>query len=389
MGPRTEERIRQALDRGGATAARPLLLHRARALSEQLATALGGVAGGRLAPLARGSDPARRRGGHGRARGSTGAIRGAARDRRDARRGRRRDGRRRSGRARRRAARALRDGARARDRLGRVRGVARTAAGRRGRRGCLSRRWVSPYLPPELREVPVAGAPRTIAGGGRDPRGSALPLDVVGRQGDGARDGRGGHGALGYEYLAICDHTSAVDVVQGLDADDVRRQGEEIAAVNEQLAPFRVLRGIECDILPDGEPRPARRRARRARLGADLAARRPARPPEGADGPGHPCHAPPGSALPEPSDGPHRRSPARERARPGADDRGGARNRVRARGERPPEPARPLAARTCARRLPRESRSSARATPTPSPASPTCATRCTSRVAAARRARRS
>ena len=57
---------------------------------------------------------------------------------------------------------------------------------------------------------------------------------------------------LGYEYLAICDHTRNVRVVPGLDADDVRRQGEEIAAANEQLAPFRVLRGIEVDILPDG-----------------------------------------------------------------------------------------------------------------------------------------
>ncbi len=58
--------------------------------------------------------------------------------------------------------------------------------------------------------------------------------------------------ALGYEYIAICDHTRNVRVVPGLDADDVRRQGEEIAAVNELLAPFRVLRGIECDILADG-----------------------------------------------------------------------------------------------------------------------------------------
>jgi DNA polymerase (family X) len=32
----------------------------------------------------------------------------------------------------------------------------------------------------------------------------------------------------------------------------LRRQAEEIAAANELLAPFRVLRGIECDILPDG-----------------------------------------------------------------------------------------------------------------------------------------
>ena len=56
----------------------------------------------------------------------------------------------------------------------------------------------------------------------------------------------------GYAYLAICDHTPAVGAVRGLGADDVRRQAGEIAAANEVLAPFRVLRGIECDILPDG-----------------------------------------------------------------------------------------------------------------------------------------
>jgi DNA polymerase (family 10) len=52
--------------------------------------------------------------------------------------------------------------------------------------------------------------------------------------------------------MAICDHTPAVGAVQGLTPDDVRRQGEEIATANEVLAPFRILRGIECDILPDG-----------------------------------------------------------------------------------------------------------------------------------------
>jgi DNA polymerase (family 10) len=56
----------------------------------------------------------------------------------------------------------------------------------------------------------------------------------------------------GYDYLAICDHTPAVGAVQGLTPNEVRRQAEEIAAANEALAPFRVLRGIECDILPDG-----------------------------------------------------------------------------------------------------------------------------------------
>ncbi len=57
---------------------------------------------------------------------------------------------------------------------------------------------------------------------------------------------------LGYEYLAICDHTVSVGAVPGLDADGVRRQAEEIAAANERLAPFRVLRGTECDIRRDG-----------------------------------------------------------------------------------------------------------------------------------------
>ena len=56
----------------------------------------------------------------------------------------------------------------------------------------------------------------------------------------------------GYDYLAICDHTKNVRVVPGLDGDDVRRQAEEIAAANGRVAPFRILRGIECDILPDG-----------------------------------------------------------------------------------------------------------------------------------------
>jgi DNA polymerase (family X) len=40
--------------------------------------------------------------------------------------------------------------------------------------------------------------------------------------------------------------------VPGLDADALRRQGEEIAEVNARVAPFRVLRGTECDIRGDG-----------------------------------------------------------------------------------------------------------------------------------------
>ena len=58
--------------------------------------------------------------------------------------------------------------------------------------------------------------------------------------------------ARGYEYLAICDHTPNVQVVPGLSSDDLARQADEIAGVNELVAPFRVLRGVECDIRADG-----------------------------------------------------------------------------------------------------------------------------------------
>ena len=108
-----------------------------------------------------------------------------------------------------------------------------------------------PWCPPELREAPFRGEPPPLLELGNirgdlhchttwsDGRASVeeMALAAIDR---------------GYEYLAICDHTPAVGAVRGLSVDEVRRQAEEIAAANEQLAPFRVLRGIECDILPDG-----------------------------------------------------------------------------------------------------------------------------------------
>ena len=81
---------------------------------------------------------------------------------------------------------------------------------------------------------------------------------------------------LGYEYVAICDHTPNVRVVPGLDADALRRQAGEIAAANERFAPFRVLRGVGVRHPKRRHARPPRRRARGARLGAALAPRRPA-----------------------------------------------------------------------------------------------------------------
>ena len=109
-----------------------------------------------------------------------------------------------------------------------------------------------PWCPPELRERPQREQPPPYLLRGDDVRGD---LHVHTTWSDGKASVLEMALAaieLGYEYLAICDHTMNVRVVPGLDAEDVRRQGEEIAEVNERVAPFRVLRGIECDILADG-----------------------------------------------------------------------------------------------------------------------------------------
>jgi DNA polymerase (family X) len=108
-----------------------------------------------------------------------------------------------------------------------------------------------PWCPPELREGPFRGEPPALVQTD-DIRGD-LHCHTTWSDGRASVEEMA-RAAIerGYEYIAICDHTPAVGAVQGLTADDVRRQGEEIAAANELLAPFRVLRGIECDILADG-----------------------------------------------------------------------------------------------------------------------------------------
>jgi len=108
-----------------------------------------------------------------------------------------------------------------------------------------------PWCPPELREEPIGGEPPALVDSD-DIRGD-LHCHTTWSDGRASVEDMGRAAReRGYLYLAICDHTPAVGAVRGLTPDDVRRQAEEIAAANEVLAPFRVLRGIECDILPDG-----------------------------------------------------------------------------------------------------------------------------------------
>ena len=58
--------------------------------------------------------------------------------------------------------------------------------------------------------------------------------------------------ALGHQYLAVTDHSPRLKVAKGLTPDRLREQLDVVARVNDELAPFRVLTGIEVDILEDG-----------------------------------------------------------------------------------------------------------------------------------------
>jgi putative hydrolase len=68
------------------------------------------------------------------------------------------------------------------------------------------------------------------------------PIDEMARA---ARD-------LGHEYMVLTDHSPRLTVAKGLSPERLRQQLKMVAALNEQLAPFRILTGIEVDILEDG-----------------------------------------------------------------------------------------------------------------------------------------
>jgi putative hydrolase len=57
---------------------------------------------------------------------------------------------------------------------------------------------------------------------------------------------------LGHDYVALTDHSPRLTVANGLSADRLRRQLDVVSGLNEDLAPFRILTGIEVDINEDG-----------------------------------------------------------------------------------------------------------------------------------------
>ena len=67
-------------------------------------------------------------------------------------------------------------------------------------------------------------------------------IDVMARA---ARD-------LGHEYIALTDHSPRLTIANGLSRARLLQQLDVVAALNKELAPFRILTGIEVDILEDG-----------------------------------------------------------------------------------------------------------------------------------------
>jgi len=57
---------------------------------------------------------------------------------------------------------------------------------------------------------------------------------------------------IGHDYCALTDHSPRLTVANGLTAERLREQLDVVAGLNAELAPFRVLTGIEVDILEDG-----------------------------------------------------------------------------------------------------------------------------------------
>jgi DNA polymerase (family 10) len=58
--------------------------------------------------------------------------------------------------------------------------------------------------------------------------------------------------AMGLEYFGLCDHSMSVAYANGLKPDRVKKQQAEIDKLNEKMKPFKIFKGTECDILPDG-----------------------------------------------------------------------------------------------------------------------------------------
>ncbi len=113
------------------------------------------------------------------------------------------------------------------------------------------------YIEPELREN--RGEIDAAANGGLP---AIIPYDAV--KGDLHVHSTGSDGkhsiremakaakALGYEYIAVCDHAQSPQITRGLTEEGITKQAAEIEQANRGLEGIVVLSGIECNITADG-----------------------------------------------------------------------------------------------------------------------------------------
>jgi DNA polymerase (family 10) len=114
-----------------------------------------------------------------------------------------------------------------------------------------------PWIPPELREdrgeIEAAEKGRLPELVTRDDLCGDLHVHTTATDGDGSIEEMAEAArALGYQYLAITDHSKAVTVAHGLDDDALRRHADRIRKAGERLGKFWLMAGVEVDILKDG-----------------------------------------------------------------------------------------------------------------------------------------
>jgi len=113
------------------------------------------------------------------------------------------------------------------------------------------------FLPPETRDAPDAieraadqRVPRLVAR--EDMRGDLHMHSTYSDGRDSLRRVIQASDALGYEYIAITDHSEHAGAARTLTLDDIKRQRDEIAQLRKDFPRMAILHGLEVDILPDG-----------------------------------------------------------------------------------------------------------------------------------------
>ncbi len=110
---------------------------------------------------------------------------------------------------------------------------------------------------PEYLAKLVKSAPAAVATGGEELR-AALKGDLHSHSdwSDGGSPieemARTAAAVIGHSYLVLTDHSPQLRVANGLTRERLLHQLDVVAEINERLAPFRLLTGIEVDILDDG-----------------------------------------------------------------------------------------------------------------------------------------